>query len=364
VERFVLSLDGEPSIALDTEGASFHRYVDRVYLIQVSGRERTAIIDPLAMDRPPALGALLENRDVEIVLHDADYDLRLLHQDYGWSVTRIFDTRVAAQLLGIRAFGLGALLERFFGVKLDKKFQRADWSTRPLTQGMLEYAALDTKYLIQLRDHLEGELQRLGRWHWAAEEFTRLEGTRWEGNGAEDAFLRIRGARDLTRPQLAVLRELVAWRDKVASESDRAVFRVLGNEPMLEIAASTATTVDELMKIRGVPRGLFGRRSDEVMSAIERGRSTPQDRLPRFPKPLRYERDARFDERAARLRAVRDAAAQRLGLDPGVLCSREKLEAIARRQPRTLEELAEVEGLRKWQVGEFGEELVKAVESR
>jgi ribonuclease D len=361
VEEFVRSLNDSRSIALDTEGASFHRYVDRVYLIQLSVRHGSAIIDPLAMGTPPGLGDVLENPDVEVVLHDADYDLRLLHQDYGWSVRRVFDTRVAAQLLGIRSFGLGALLQRFFGVVLDKKHQRADWSMRPLTPAMLEYAALDTSYLLDLRDELARALDQLGRTSWAEEEFKRIEGTKWEPETADEAFLRIKGARDLTRPQLSVLREIARWRDKIASELDRAVFRVIGNEPLLAIAQSTATSLDELTKIKGVPRGIAEKRGDELLSAIERGRGTPPDKMPRFPRPKRFEKDSGFEERVARLRAARESAAQRLELDPGVLCSRERLEAIARRGPVTLAELAEVDGLRQWQVGELGEDFLRAL---
>jgi ribonuclease D len=142
-EGFLTSISAAPVLAIDTEGASFHRFVDRIYLIQLSTAQQHAIIDPLRVPAPAKLGQLLESRDVEVVFHDADYDLRLLHQDYGWRVTNIFDTRIAAQLLGIKAFGLAALLEQYFGVKLDKKHQRADWSMRPLTVDMLEYAAQD-----------------------------------------------------------------------------------------------------------------------------------------------------------------------------------------------------------------------------
>src|SRR4029079_4760815 len=128
---------------------------------------------------PAKLGTLLEDSKVEVVFHDADYDLRLLHQDYGWNVRNIFDTRLAAQLLGIRAFGLAALLERYFDVRLDKKHQRADWSMRPLSQGMLDYAAQDTIYLLELRDRMHHDLDRAGRLDWAREEFALLEGTLW-----------------------------------------------------------------------------------------------------------------------------------------------------------------------------------------
>ena len=163
-DQFLASIAGTKELALDTEGASFHRYVDRIYLLQLSTRDRSAIIDPLPIGTPARLGALVQDESVEVVFHDADYDLRLLHQDYGWRVTRIFDTRIAAQLLGLKAFGLAALLERYFGVKLDKKHQRADWSLRPLTPSMLDYAAQDTRYLLDLKDRLKEELERAGRY--------------------------------------------------------------------------------------------------------------------------------------------------------------------------------------------------------
>jgi ribonuclease D len=151
-QRFLESVANVREIALDTEGASFHRFVDRIYLLQLSTRDKTAVIDPLAVGTPDRFRTLLENERVEKVLHDADYDLRLLHQDYGWHARNVFDTRIAAQLLGLTAFGLAALLDRYFGVRLDKKHQRADWSMRPLTPGMLDYAAQDTMYLLELRD--------------------------------------------------------------------------------------------------------------------------------------------------------------------------------------------------------------------
>src|SRR6478672_11366432 len=284
VDAFFASIANSRILALDTEGASFHRFVDRIYLLQLSTREQTAIIDPLPVGKPAGLGAVLENPVVEIVFHDADYDLRLLHQDYGWHTRNIFDTRVAAQLLGIRAFGLAALLERYFGVKLDKKHQRADWSMRPLTQGMLDYAAQDTIHLLELRDRLKGELERTGRWEWAREEFGLLEGTRWNGEDAANAFLRIKGARDLSRRELAILRELVPWRDGIAGQLDRATFRVLGNEQLLEIAKQQPASRDTLGAIKGMPRGILDTRSGELLEAVKRGLAVPESDLPRFPK--------------------------------------------------------------------------------
>jgi len=361
VDTFFASIANSRILALDTEGASFHRFVDRIYLLQLSTREQTAIIDPLPVGKPAGLGRLLEDPGVEIVFHDADYDLRLLHQDYGWHTRNIFDTRVAAQLLGIRAFGLAALLEKYFGVKLDKKHQRADWSMRPLTQGMLDYAAQDTIHLLELRDRLKGELERSGRWEWAVEEFGLLEGTRWNDDDSANAFLRIKGARDLSRRELAILRELVPWRDAIAGQLDRATFRVLGNEQLLEISKQQPASRDVLGAIKGMPRGILDSRGGELLDAVKRGLAVPDSELPRFPKAQRWDRDPDFDSRVNALKTARDSAATRLDLDPGVLCSRDRMEAVARKNPSSREELDGIPELRRWQARELGDAFVKAL---
>ncbi|HEY2854785.1 MAG TPA: HRDC domain-containing protein [Gemmatimonadaceae bacterium] len=358
---FLRSIADVELLALDTEGASFHRFVDRIYLLQLSTRDRSAIIDPLPISKPEELGMLLENPAVQVVFHDADYDLRLVRQDYGWRVRNIFDTRVAAQLLGIRAFGLSALLEKYFGLKLDKKHQRADWSMRPLTRDMLDYAAQDTMHLLALRDRLADELQRAGRWEWAREEFVRIEETHWEDEDDSIAFLRMKGARDLNRRELAILRELVVWRNEVARKADRATFRVLGNEPMFEIVRTKPSTREALASIKGMPRGQLERSASDLLGAVRRGLALPESELPRFPKAMRWERDPDFDARVSALRTVREAAAVRLDMDPGVLCSRDRLEAVARRKPTTMEELYAILELRRWQVEQMGEEFLRAL---
>ena len=359
--RFLRTIAHVDQLALDTEGASFHRFIDRIYLLQLSTREETAVIDPLPIGAPQELGRLIEDPRVEVVFHDADYDLRLLHQDYGWQARNIFDTRVAAQFLGIRAFGLAALLERYFGVKLDKKHQRADWSMRPLTPDMLEYAAQDTMHLLGLRDRLAEDLRRVGRWEWAREEFQLIEQTRWEDDDEANAFLRMKGARDLNRRELAVLRELVNWRNDVARRADRATFRVIGNEPLFELARLKPTTREALASVKGMPRGLLERAAADILAAIKRGVELPDSELPRFPKAPRWERDPEFDARVTALRTVRDAAATRLDLDPGVLCSRDRLEAVARRNPASKEELAEIPELRRWQVEVLADDFLEAL---
>jgi ribonuclease D len=361
VDRFLKEISGVTELALDTEGASFHRFLDRIYLLQLSTREHSAIIDPLPIGSPAGRGQLLESKSVEVVFHDADYDLRLLHQDYGWHVTNIFDTRIASQLLGIKSFGLAALLEQFFDVKLDKKHQRADWSMRPLTPDMLEYAAQDTRYLLQLKDHMKGELTRRGRLHWAQEEFAKIEGTRWEAEESMEGFLRLKGARDLSRPELAVLREVANWRDTVAAQLDRATFRVMGNEVLLELARRAPKSVSELSAIKGMPKGMIERAGADIIAAVKRGVEVPEAELPKFPRGVRWNKDRDFDDRVARLKAVRDSAATRLELDPGVLCSRERLENIARSGAKSVEELTAVPELRRWQIEEMGRGFIAAL---
>lgn len=361
VEQWLTGVRRTAILALDTEGASFHRFVDRIYLIQLSTRDRHAIIDPLPIGAPAGLGALMEDPAVEIVFHDADYDLRLLRQDYGWQVRNVFDTRIAAQLLGLKAFGLAALLERSFGLRLDKKHQRADWSMRPLTADMLDYAAQDTMHLLGLRDVLRAELEAKGRLGWAMEEFARLEAIAWAAEDPATAFLRVKGARDLTRRELAIFRELVQWRDATALALDRATFRVVGNETLFELARLAPRTRDALGKVKGMPRGMLDRAGDAILAGIGRGLEVPEGELPRFPKSPRWDRDPDFDHKVGALKAVRDAAATRLELDPGVLCSRERLEAVARLLPREVEALTTIPEFRRWQIAEMGAGFVKAL---
>ena len=228
LERLFDRLKQEPLVALDTEAASFHRFRDRVYLLQLSTRHETAVVDPLAVTSLEPLSDLLADPGIEIVFHDADYDLRLLENEYGFRATHLFDTRIAAQLLNEPGIGLAALLEKYAGVRLDKRYQRADWSARPLTPEMLDYAAADTSHLPQLRDVLKARLHELGRLDWAVEEFEILASTpRLTVEADEPAYLRLKGAKALNGRALAILRELFQWREDLARRTDKAAFRIL-----------------------------------------------------------------------------------------------------------------------------------------
>jgi len=352
----------EPLLAVDTEAASFHRYLDRVYLLQISSRAETAVVDPLATGGLGPIGDLLADPAIEIVFHDADYDLRLLNREYGFTARTLFDTRIAAQLLNEPGIGLAALLEKYLDVQLDKRFQRADWSARPLAPDMLAYAASDTHYLPRLRDILRDRLNERGRLGWAQEEFARLEHIR--GSGADDAepgWLRLKGAKALRGRELAILRELWQWREGAARRGDRATFRILNNEPMLAMAKNPPIDVAALKAIPGVSSEQAGRRGRELLAAVKRGLELPEGELPRFSRPPRRATDLAYEARLDRLKAVRNQLAQEYDLAPGVVCPNGTLEAIARVDPKTPEELAAVPELRQWQVREFGIELLGAI---
>jgi ribonuclease D len=360
LEALFARLRGEPLLAVDTEAASFHRFIDRVYLLQISSRGETAVVDPLAVESLTPLADVLADPAVEIVFHDADYDLRLLDREYGFRATNIFDTRIAAQLLNEPGVGLAALLEKYLGVRLDKRFQRADWSARPLSPEMLEYAASDTRSLPELRDILKGQLEARGRLGWAREEFALLDDIRWSPPEGEPGFLRLKGAKALKGRELAILRELYEWREGVAQRSDRATFRILNNEPMLTMSRQPPADMAGLKAIPGIGGDQAERRGREILAAVQRGLEIPERDLPRVERPPRRPYDPAFEARLERLKAVRNQLASRLDLAPGVLCPNGTLEAIARLDPTSLEGLASLPELRRWQLREIGPELLAA----
>ena len=363
LERLFERLRLEPLLAVDTEAASFHRHRDRVYLLQISSRQETAVVDPLAVDSLAPLGEVLADPKIEVVFHDADYDLRLLHQEFGFSAVNLFDTRVAAQLLNEPGVGLAALLEKYVGVHLDKRYQRADWSVRPLSAEMLEYAAADTRHLPALRDLLRVRLAERGRLDWAEEEFGLLTGVRWSAPDADEpAYLRMKGARALKGRELAVLRELFQWRVDLAQRTDRAAFRILNNEPMLSMAKSPPADLPALKAVRGIGPEQAERRGRDILAAVRRGLAIPEEDLPRIARPPRRPQDPAYEARLERLKALRNQLAVRYDVAPGVLCSNGTLEAIARVNPSTLDGMAEIRELRRWQLKEIGGDLLAALQ--
>jgi ribonuclease D len=355
------ALRREPRLGVDTEAASFHRFRDRIYLIQVSGKSDTALIDPLAVTDLAPFGALLTDPQIEKVFHDADYDLRVLDRDYAFRAARLFDTRIAAQLAGEPAIGLAALVEKYVGVKLDKEHQKADWSRRPLPPPMLAYAAADTQHLLALRDALEQRLRDLGRLSWAQEEFKQLESLRWTGapaGGDDDSYLRLKGAKGLASRSLAALRLLHRWRDSVAEREDKAPFRIVGNDALLAVSRALPSSPAELGPIRELPASLARRYGAPLLDAVAQAKQLNESALPRLERRARPVKDPGFDTRLEQLKAARNRVALELALDPGVLCGRTTLEAVARARPTNRAALEQIAELRRWQIEVLGDALL------
>lgn len=358
-------LRNEPLLAVDTEAAGYHRYRDRLSLVQVSTRGgKNFLFDPFALPNLSEIGSVFADPAVEKVFHDADYDVRILDRDLGVHLAGLFDTQLAAAFVGERQLGLGSVLEKRLGLKLPKEFQRADWAERPIPEPMRDYAVNDTAHLAALRDRLRTELESRGRVAWAEEEFARREAIRWSPPDTSEAWMRVKGARDLPPRGLAILRELWHWRETVAAERDAAAFRVLGNEALISLSVHAPRTAAALGALGGISPVIARRYGPALLAAIHRGLEVPENELPHFPRAKRWERDPDWEDRVERLRAARNRRAEELDLDPGFVIGRNLLEEIARRRPTTAGELLQVPDVRRWQVEATGEALLRALRPR
>ena len=332
LDYFITSLRGYFPLALDTEADSLHHYRESVCLIQVSHAEQHFLIDPL--DSFPLDELWPPTSRHTWILHGADFDLRMLRRAGAPEPQAVFDTMLAAQLLGLRAFGYGALVEQFCGVTLDKKSQKADWSRRPLSAAMIEYAVQDTQYLEPIAEILGKQLEEKGRLAWHQQSCARVAAA--SQNVREDDpenDWRISGSAILSPEAQAIVKELWHWREKEAEAVDLPVFKVLHNELLLDLAVwcSEHPSIPP-MGAPCWPRRSSPPRSERLIEAIERGRQAPP--IPRQPRGERPPRDKAAEVRMEKLRVHRDAVAADLGLDPTVIAPKSTLQEIAR-QPET-----------------------------
>ena len=321
-------------VGIDTEADSFHSYHHKLCLIQISFSGVHALIDPLAVDRDglQPLSDVLADPDVTVLMHGADYDVRVLDRDLGARVAGLRDTQVAAQLLGEEHTGLAALLQAYLGVLLDKRFQRADWSQRPLSADLLRYAVNDTAHLAALSTVLEAQLRARGRLEWWHEECAALEAIRWEPSPVDPlAFDRMKGASRLQGEDRDRLAALYHWRDQTARSRDAAPFRVLRNEILLAVASAAPTTAAELAVVPGVSPGVVRRWGRDLLRVLAAVTPAPARQV----RP-RLEVDRQREERLRALREIRDGLAVELSLLPGVLAPRAALEAVVDGSPNSL----------------------------
>ena len=364
VQELADTLAGETRLAVDLEAAGFHRYSDRVCLIQVSSPDGTYLVDPLAVDPAPALRGPLEASDVRIIFHGGDYDLRLLDRDLDLHPVNLFDTQTAAALLGEPSLGLASLLETYFDVKLSKKYQRADWAKRPLSEEMLAYAASDTQHLHALADLLRERLDAMGRLAWAQEESSLMESLRWSEDGKADPVTKVKRARYLELREVALLREAWLWRDEIARRRDRAPFRVVSDNVLVEVVQVRPQSVSGLAEMSGFSPQLADRSGRSLLDRLERIDRADTKELVGYPRSNRTgpgRPPPETVEVADRLKAARNQRSEELGIARGTLVSNTLLLEIARAGPENSEELLAVQGVRRWQVEAVGDALLEAL---
>jgi len=363
LKRMLERLHGQPAVAIDTEANSLHAYQEQVCLIQLSVPEADYIVDPLseqfafAPETFAPFGELLADPAVQKIFHAAEYDLIGLKRDFGFQVANLFDTMQAARVMGWPQVGLGSLLEKFFGIVLDKRLQRADWAQRPLSPDLLGYARLDTRYLIDLRDVMIGELTRAGRLAEAQEDFRRLEHV--EGNGRvfdPEGYRRIGRSNELSPRQLAALRELYLFRNEQAKRLNRPPFKVMGDQTLIALALQMPAAANDLRAAEMSPHQIrrFGA---GVLAALERAHHAPVPGA----AAARARPDDAVLARYEALRAWRKERAKQRGVESDVILPRDVVWALARKPPRTLEELDQIADLGPWRRQEYGEEILKVL---
>lgn len=349
-----------PLIAVDTESNAFHAYRPRVSLIQVANREREWAVDPRALDDLAPIRRLLDDSRAVKVIHAAEGDILGLRRDFGFGIGPVFDTMLAARILGYRHFGLADLLAEHFGVRLDKRYQRHDWGQRPIPPAALRYAGGDVHYLPALHDLLRQNLIAAGRLEEAQEEFARISRVQPEERAFDpEGFWRVRGARELAPAERAALRELYQFRDSRARALDRAPVRVFGDEVLLALSRLRPADTAGLRRA-----GLSPLQSDRfgggIVAAIERA---AHSKPPEPPRGNGAPPDPRVTARYDALRAWRKARAAERGVEPEIIVSNAVLRAVARSNARTAAEVARAADLGPWKANTYAEELLNVLRS-
>ena len=365
LERVLAELEGVDSVGIDTESDSFYHYRESVCLIQMTGAgQRDLVIDPLSIDDLTVLAPLMANPSVVKIFHGADYDLSSLKRDFGYEIAPVFDTMLAAQALGFDGISLADLVMKYFEVKLDKKYQRRDWSLRPLEREHLEYARLDSHFLPQLRELLLVEVAAAGRQRQIEEECRILEIREWADHTfCSDDFLKVRGVGKLNDDARRILRALCVLRDRLAERLDRPHFKVMGNEVLLRLARKPPHDREQLMDLLGKRHHVVRRYSRDILEAIEIGRKD-RESLPRSRATGKGPRRPTGPLESRTFNALRDwrnKLSDERSLAPGVLISNALLQEIAVLRPTSLEDLRRVPDIRDWQREELGEGILAVV---
>jgi ribonuclease D len=361
LENLGVRLNQETSVALDLEGDSLYHYREKICVIQIAAGSECFLVDPLIISDLSPLAPFLNNPEIRKILHGADYDIRSLYRDYQFQIQNLFDTESAARFLGLKETGLGALLGSRFQIHLDKRFQKSDWSKRPLTDPMLSYAAADVTYLIPLAQSLITDLEALGRLSSVLEEGDRLCRVRFNPPYQGPLFLQFKGGRHLDSRSLGLLENLLQFRKAQAEKRDRPLFKILGADVLKTLALEKPLTLDQLKGIKGLSAKLIDRLGEGLIECLKQGLAIPETDLPRFPPSIRSQVSPAVAARVKALKGWREKKARELNLDPGVLISNALIDQIGEKNPTGPEDLDLIPELRQWQQQAFGPEILKVI---
>jgi len=324
LEDFLRRVEDATFVGMDLEADNLHHYKEQLCLIQLAADGRVALIDPLAIEDCSSLLEFIDDERRDLWMHGADFDMRLMLAAFDWLPHRIRDTQIAAQLVGRRQFGLAALVQHYLGITLSKSSQKQDWSRRPLTPTMLEYAAQDAAVIFPLKEHLCREMEECGRREWFEDacRSARRQVLARTPRDMDDAW-RITGSGGLRGRELAYLRALWHWRDSEARRRDVPTFKVISNQELLDLSKH----LDE-GKRPEVRRRISAPARDALHALAREVAEMPESQWPTKPKTLRRKRPGDFEDRVEVLKQKRDREAEALGIDPSVVASRKTLEAL------------------------------------
>ena len=344
-----------PIVAVDTESNGLYVYQEQVCLLQFSTGETDYLVDPLSLSDLSTLEPVFDSPAIQKVFHAAEYDVLCLKRDFGFRFANLFDTMLAARILGRKEFGLGALLLAEFGLELDKRHQRANWGRRPLPASMLAYARLDTHYLQALREQMLAGLEEKGLRALAEEDFQRMCAVpSGQIQPAVDNCWTVANPRDVNPYQAAILQALCAFRDRQARYANFPTFRILPNRALIDITLQAPQTLEELDAVPGLPGKTIERFGEGILAAVKEGQAAPPLHPPRSTRPP----DAVL-QRIELLREWRKEMGRSLGVESDVILPKDVLHEIAETNPRTPEALAERMQTLPWRRERFGNEILE-----
>jgi ribonuclease D len=359
LETICESLLKEKMIGVDLEADSMHCFKEKICLIQIASSTEAFLIDPFEFDDLSPFIDVLESHDVIKIFHGSDFDVRSLDRDYNAKINNLFDTEIASRFLGVKERGLAALLKKHFDLDVDKKYQKEDWSKRPLRQEMIEYSVGDVTHLARLYDIIKSRLDEHKRYSWAKEEFELQANVRYESNHVNPLFTKFKGAGKMDNRSLAALENLLQVRIKIAEQKDRPLYKVMSNQSLMTMAYEKPVSVKQIVKDRIFSKRQADMYGDLCVDAIEAAIDLEHKDLPSYPKTRRPRRDPKVHERIERLKRMREKLSESMDIEPGFLLNNAIIGSISFNNPRTLDELLEVDQVRNWQVAAIGEDILR-----